>query len=48
MALLSRTMRAEAAKLARAVNYIELTLDPDFEATFLMSTQFPETGHVFA
>ncbi|MBN2098691.1 MAG: DUF4445 domain-containing protein [Dehalococcoidia bacterium] len=40
MALLSKAMRAEAARIARAVKYVELTTDPDFETMFIASTRF--------
>ncbi|MBW2145043.1 MAG: DUF4445 domain-containing protein, partial [Deltaproteobacteria bacterium] len=40
MALLSRGKRAEAAEIARAVTYVELSKDPDFESIFVESTQF--------
>jgi len=40
MALLSRAKRAEAAEIARAVKYVELSKDPDFENIFIESTQF--------
>ncbi len=40
MALLSKAMRMEAARIARAVKYVELTTDPDFESMFIASTRF--------
>jgi uncharacterized 2Fe-2S/4Fe-4S cluster protein (DUF4445 family) len=40
MALLSKAMRAEAARIARVVKYVELTTDPDFETIFIASTRF--------
>jgi len=40
MALLSKAMRMEAARIARAVKYVELTTDPDFETMFIASTRF--------
>jgi hypothetical protein len=30
----------EAARIARAVKYVELTTDPDFESMFIASTRF--------
>jgi len=41
MALLSRGKRLEAAEIARAVKYVALSTDPDFETTFIEGTQFP-------
>jgi len=40
MALLSKAMRMEAARIARTVKYVELTTDPDFESMFIASTRF--------
>ncbi len=40
MALLSKAMRTEAARIARAVKYVELTTDPEFGAIFVSSTRF--------
>jgi uncharacterized 2Fe-2S/4Fe-4S cluster protein (DUF4445 family) len=40
MALLSKAMRMEAVRIARAVEYVELTVDPDFESMFIASTRF--------
>jgi uncharacterized 2Fe-2S/4Fe-4S cluster protein (DUF4445 family) len=40
MALLSKAIRAEAARVARAVKYVELTTDPDFGSIFVSSTLF--------
>lgn len=41
MALLNRRKRAEAIKIARQVQYIELTADPDFQTRFVEGTLFP-------
>ncbi|MEE9550462.1 MAG: ASKHA domain-containing protein [Candidatus Binatia bacterium] len=40
MALLSKSQRTEAANVARSVNYLELTAQPDFGATFLDELKF--------
>lgn len=42
MALLSRSKRAEAAVVASRMRYIELTVDPGFQALFVSGTRFPE------
>jgi uncharacterized 2Fe-2S/4Fe-4S cluster protein (DUF4445 family) len=41
MALLSRAKREEAAEIARTIQYLELSNDPDFERTFVKATYFP-------
>jgi len=42
MALLSREKRSEAEKVAREVEYVELTTAPDFMKTFVDATRFPD------
>lgn len=42
MALLSKSKRVEAANVARRVNYLELTLEPDFGTIFLREIAFPD------
>ena len=41
LALLSHAKRQEAATIARAVEHIELSNDPEFERTFINATYFP-------
>ena len=41
MALLSRAKREEAAEIARTIQYVELSNDPDFESAFIKATYFP-------
>ncbi len=42
MVLISREKRLEAERLARKVNYLELTTHPQFNDYFVKSMQFPE------
>lgn len=42
MALLSKSERAEAADVALAVHYLELTVQPDFGLVFLDALRFPD------
>lgn len=42
MALLSRSKRVEAIKIARQVRYVELSASPDFQRLFLAGLNFPE------
>ncbi len=42
MALLSREKRKEAEQIARDVEYIELTSEPDFQKVFIDATHFPQ------
>jgi len=46
MALLSKKKREEADKIARAVEYIELTLEDDFEPEFMNAMYFPHRGEM--
>lgn len=55
MALLNLDKRLEADKLARSVQYVELTLDPDFDRAFAqamwiphMKDEFPHVAHLLA
>jgi uncharacterized 2Fe-2S/4Fe-4S cluster protein (DUF4445 family) len=41
MALLSKEKRQEAKRIARAVEYVELTLEADFEPEFMNAMYFP-------
>jgi len=43
MGLLSQSERSEAANVARRTNYLELTIEPDFEAFFTEGIDFPAT-----
>jgi len=42
LALLSKSKRAEAANMASRVNYLELTLQPDFNTAFVKEIAFPK------
>lgn len=42
IALLSKGMRIEAQKIAREIEYIELTQEPGFNDLFVSSTHFPD------
>ncbi|MGW8323334.1 MAG: ASKHA domain-containing protein [Thermodesulfobacteriota bacterium] len=42
MALLNREKRSEAERVAREVEYVELTTEPDFMNTFVNATRFPD------
>jgi uncharacterized 2Fe-2S/4Fe-4S cluster protein (DUF4445 family) len=41
IALLNRDKRAEAEEIARKVEYLELTIDPDFQKEFMDAMAFP-------
>jgi len=45
--LLDREMRAEANWISRNVEYIELTVEPDFEKQFMESMQIPHMTDQF-
>ena len=47
MALLNRGKRAEADQKAREVEYLELTVEPDFEMTFTTAMWFPHMKDSF-
>jgi len=47
MALLSKEKRKEATRIARSVEYIELTLEEDFEPEFMDSMYFPHRKDEF-
>ena len=47
MALLSTEKRAEANEIARKVEYIELTVEPDFEKQFAAAMHFPHMKDEF-
>ena len=42
IALLNREKRAEAERVAREVEYVELTVEPEFMRTFVFATEFPD------
>lgn len=44
LALISRSLREEAARLARAAEYLELTILPGYQDLFLSSLDFPRQG----
>jgi len=41
LALISRKERAEAERVSNIVQYLELSVDPDFESEFISSIKFP-------
>lgn len=41
MMLLSKSLRSEASKLADAIEYVELAIEPDFQSEFINSIQLP-------
>jgi len=47
MALLSKEKRKEATRIARSVEYIELTLEEDFEPEFINAMYFPHMNDDF-
>lgn len=47
IALLNRAKRAEAAQMARRVEYVELTNEPDFMDLFMEATLLPHATHSF-
>lgn len=47
MALLSKEKREEATRIARSVEYIELTLEEDFEPEFMNAMYFPHRKDSF-
>jgi uncharacterized 2Fe-2S/4Fe-4S cluster protein (DUF4445 family) len=47
MALLNTDKRAEANQMARQVDYIELTVEPDFEKQFATAMHFPHMKDTF-
>lgn len=42
-ALLSREKRRDAMRIAKEANYIELTIDPDFQTEFIAAMHFPHS-----
>ena len=42
IALLNKDKRVEADRIAREVEYIELTAEPGFEEAFIAATHFPD------
>ncbi len=47
IALLNREKRAEAERLAREVEYVELTTEPEFAHSFVQATQLPHATDAF-
>jgi uncharacterized 2Fe-2S/4Fe-4S cluster protein (DUF4445 family) len=47
IALLDRDKRAEADKIAREVEYIELTIEAEFQNEFMEAMQFPHMTDPF-
>ena len=47
LALCNRQKREEAKRIARQVEYIELTLEPDFEREFMKAMYFPHMADEF-
>ncbi|GAG03417.1 unnamed protein product, partial [marine sediment metagenome] len=47
MALLNIDKRAEADRMARRVDYIELTTEPDFHTVFSQAMWFPHMNDSF-
>jgi len=47
IALLDRDKRAEANKIAREVEYIELTIEAEFQNEFMEAMQFPHMKDPF-
>jgi len=47
IALLNVDKRVEADEIARQVEYVELTVEPDFERHFIQAMYFPHTEDVF-
>jgi uncharacterized 2Fe-2S/4Fe-4S cluster protein (DUF4445 family) len=47
IALLSKTRRREAARLARRVEYIETAIDPDFQSEFVRAMHLPHMTDTF-
>ena len=47
IALLNIDKRKEADKIARKVEYIELTVEPEFEAQFAQAMYFPHMKDTF-
>jgi uncharacterized 2Fe-2S/4Fe-4S cluster protein (DUF4445 family) len=47
IALLSKSRRAEAARAARKVEYIETAIDPEFQAEFVGAMHFPHMSDAF-
>jgi uncharacterized 2Fe-2S/4Fe-4S cluster protein (DUF4445 family) len=47
MALLNVDKRAEADEVARAIEYVELTVEPDFEKQFAAAMHFPHMSDSF-
>jgi uncharacterized 2Fe-2S/4Fe-4S cluster protein (DUF4445 family) len=47
MALLNTDKRAEANRIARQVEYVELTVEPDFEKQFAAAMHFPHMSDTF-
>jgi len=47
IALLNRDKRVEAEEIARKVEYLELTIDPDFQKEFMDAMAFPHGRDLF-
>jgi uncharacterized 2Fe-2S/4Fe-4S cluster protein (DUF4445 family) len=47
IALLNREKRAEAEEIAREVEYVELTIEPDFQKEFIEALEFPHMNDTF-
>jgi uncharacterized 2Fe-2S/4Fe-4S cluster protein (DUF4445 family) len=47
IALLNREKRAEAEEIARKVEYVELTIEPDFQKEFIEALEFPHMNDTF-
>ncbi len=47
IALLNRAKRAEAEEIARKVEYVELTIEPDFQKEFIEALEFPHMNDTF-
>ena len=48
IALLNREKRAEAERVAREVEYVELTAEPEFMRTFVFATEFPDRSEALS
>jgi len=47
IALLNREKRTEAEEIARKVEYVELTIEPDFQKEFIEALEFPHMNDTF-
>ncbi|MFQ5815647.1 MAG: ASKHA domain-containing protein [Candidatus Hydrothermarchaeaceae archaeon] len=47
MALINRAKRREANKISRGIEYVELTVDPDFQTEFMRAMHFPHMTDEF-